>query len=158
MEIIKIGVCGWGNVAIGLFNAINDNKNEININSGIDIEIKVIGARRDNPKCDPGNIKIESALDSIHWGRSRPRRAFARFALVTTRCDKSSNKGCTHVVIPIYDLIASLILNNNNGRGHKNGSWLSGYRLCCQNCSNARTDGNIQWRRLHVQFPPSVQN
>ena len=49
MEIIKIGVCGWGNVAIGLFNAINDNKNEININSGIDIEIKVIGARRDNP-------------------------------------------------------------------------------------------------------------
>ena len=65
MEIIKIGVCGWGNVATGLFNAINDNKNEININSGIDIEIKVIGARRDNPKCDPGNIKIERDIFKV---------------------------------------------------------------------------------------------
>ena len=59
METIRIGVCGWGNVATGLFRSIKDNKNEININSGIDIEITVIGARRDNPKCDPGKIKIE---------------------------------------------------------------------------------------------------
>ena len=65
MEIIKIGVCGWGNVATGLFKAIKDNKNEINTNSGTDIEIKVIGARRDNPKCDPGNIKIERDIFKV---------------------------------------------------------------------------------------------
>tara|TARA_B100000965_G_scaffold375499_1_gene367874 strand:- start:3446 stop:4711 length:1266 start_codon:yes stop_codon:yes gene_type:complete len=65
MESIKIGVCGWGNVATGLFKAIKDNKNEINTNSGTDIEIKVIGARRDNPKCDPGNIKIERDIFKV---------------------------------------------------------------------------------------------
>ncbi len=65
MEIIKIGVCGWGNVATGLYKAIQENKNEININSGTDIEIKVIGARRDNPKCDPKNIEIERDIFKV---------------------------------------------------------------------------------------------
>ena len=65
METIRIGVCGWGNVATGLFRSIKDNKNEININSGIDIEITVIGARRDNPKCDPGKIKIERDIFKV---------------------------------------------------------------------------------------------
>ncbi len=31
METIRIGICGWGNVATGLFKSIKDNKNEINI-------------------------------------------------------------------------------------------------------------------------------
>ena len=65
METIRIGVCGWGNVATGLFRSIKDNKNEININSGIDIKIEVIGARRDNPKCDPGKIKIERDIFKV---------------------------------------------------------------------------------------------
>lgn len=65
MENIKIGICGWGNVATGLFKAIQDNRNEININSGIDIEIIVIGARRDNPKCHPGNIEIERDIFKV---------------------------------------------------------------------------------------------
>lgn len=65
MENIKIGICGWGNVATGLFKAIQDNRNEININSGIDVEIIVIGARRDNPKCHPGNIEIERDIFKV---------------------------------------------------------------------------------------------
>lgn len=65
MENIKIGICGWGNVATGLFKAIQENRNEININSGIDIEIIVIGARRDNPKCHPGNIEIERDIFKV---------------------------------------------------------------------------------------------
>ena len=65
METIRIGICGWGNVATGLFKSIKDNKNEININSGIDIKIEVIGARRDNPKCDPGKIKIERDIFKV---------------------------------------------------------------------------------------------
>ena len=58
MKTLKIGICGWGNVATGLFNTITQNKELINSNGNIDIEISVIGARRDNPKCDPGNIEI----------------------------------------------------------------------------------------------------
>ena len=58
MKTLKIGICGWGNVATGLFNTITQNKELINSNGNIDIEISAIGARRDNPKCDPGNIEI----------------------------------------------------------------------------------------------------
>ena len=58
METLKIGICGWGNVATGLYKTIIDNKELINSNGNLDIEISVIGARRDNPKCDPGNIEI----------------------------------------------------------------------------------------------------
>ena len=55
MKNIKIGICGWGNVATGLFSALNTNKDILEKNSGASFSIKVIGARRDNPKCDPGN-------------------------------------------------------------------------------------------------------
>ena len=50
MKTLKIGICGWGNVATGLFNALNNNADVIKFNSGADFSIEVIGARRDNPK------------------------------------------------------------------------------------------------------------
>jgi len=58
MKSLKIGICGWGNVATGMFNALHDNADAIKQNSGCSFNIEVIGARRDNPKCNPGNIKI----------------------------------------------------------------------------------------------------
>ena len=58
MKTLKIGICGWGNVATGLFNALSENSAVIKDNSGTDFLIEVIGARRDNPKCDPGSTKI----------------------------------------------------------------------------------------------------
>lgn len=58
MKTLKIGICGWGNVATGLFNALSENSAVIKDNSGTDFHIEVIGARRDNPKCDPGSTKI----------------------------------------------------------------------------------------------------
>ena len=58
MTNLKIGICGWGNVATGLFNALNDNANEIQSNSGTSFSVDIIGARRDNPKCNPGDTKI----------------------------------------------------------------------------------------------------
>lgn len=58
MKSLKIGICGWGNVATGMFNALHDNVDAIKQNSGCSFNIEVIGARRDNPKCNPGNIKI----------------------------------------------------------------------------------------------------
>ena len=46
MEKLKVGICGWGNVATGLFNALNSNADMITSNAGTQFEISVIGARR----------------------------------------------------------------------------------------------------------------
>ena len=53
MAKLKIGICGWGNVATGLYEQLVS-ENEANAN----FEICCIGARRDNPICDPGSTKI----------------------------------------------------------------------------------------------------
>ena len=53
MAKLKIGICGWGNVATGLYEQLV-NGDEIYD----DWEICCIGARRDNPKCNPGSTKI----------------------------------------------------------------------------------------------------
>jgi len=58
MKELKIGICGWGNVATGLYRSLDQNAEIISANSGTNISVKVIGARRDNPKCDSGKTKI----------------------------------------------------------------------------------------------------
>ena len=65
MKKIKIGICGWGNVATGLYKSLQDNRLQIESNSNTQIEIIVIGARRDNPKCDPKNIIIERDIFDV---------------------------------------------------------------------------------------------
>ena len=65
MKKLKIGICGWGNVATGLFNTIESNNKFIKSNGNLEIEIVVIGARRDNPKCDPGAVKIERDIFDV---------------------------------------------------------------------------------------------
>jgi homoserine dehydrogenase len=51
--MLKIGICGWGNVATGLFEQLTANNH---ISS--QWQVACIGARRDNPRCDPGSVKI----------------------------------------------------------------------------------------------------
>ena len=58
MKELKIGICGWGNVATGLYRSLNEHAQIISANSGTNISVEVIGARRDNPKCDSGSTKI----------------------------------------------------------------------------------------------------
>jgi len=65
MKILKVGICGWGNVATGLFRAANENAEAIKLNSGANFSIEVIGARRDNPKCDPGKTLIERDIFAV---------------------------------------------------------------------------------------------
>ena len=55
---LKIGICGWGNVATGLFEQLTKSKNE-------SWELVCIGARRDNPNCDPGNIIIHRDIFEV---------------------------------------------------------------------------------------------
>ncbi len=65
MNKLKIGICGWGNVATGLYKTLQENRLQIESNSNTQIEIIVIGARRDNPKCDPKNIIIERDIFDV---------------------------------------------------------------------------------------------
>ena len=37
MKTLKIGICGWGNVATGLFKAIEKNSNLIQLNGGVNL-------------------------------------------------------------------------------------------------------------------------
>ena len=53
MAKLKIGICGWGNVATGLYEELVNGAEIYNY-----WEICCIGARRDNPKCNPGSTKI----------------------------------------------------------------------------------------------------
>ena len=65
MKKLKIGICGWGNVATGLYKTLEDYRFQIESNSNTQIDIVVIGARRDNPKCDPKNITIERDIFDV---------------------------------------------------------------------------------------------
>ena len=65
MKTLKVGICGWGNVATGLFKALNNNADAIEFNSGASLSIEVIGARRDNPKCDPAKTLIERDIFAV---------------------------------------------------------------------------------------------
>ena len=47
MNKLRVGICGWGNVATGLFKTLQTNSVEIKKRSNLEIEIIAIGARRD---------------------------------------------------------------------------------------------------------------
>ena len=65
MSTLKIGICGWGNVATGLYKIAKKNIKSIKKQGNLDIEIVVIGARRDNPKCKPENVIIERDIFNV---------------------------------------------------------------------------------------------
>ena len=53
MTKLKIGICGWGNVATGLYEQLICGNELFS-----EWELVCIGARRDNPRCNPGDTKI----------------------------------------------------------------------------------------------------
>ena len=65
MEKLKVGICGWGNVATGLFKALEKNSDIIALNAGAKFTVSVIGARRDNPQCDPCNTPVERDIFDV---------------------------------------------------------------------------------------------
>ena len=65
MNKLKIGICGWGNVATGLYQTLEQNNIQIESNTNTHIEVIVIGARRDNPKCNPKDITIERNIFDV---------------------------------------------------------------------------------------------
>ncbi len=59
MKAVKIGLCGLGTVGAGTFNLLSSNRNTINAHANRDIQITVVGARRDNPACALGDTAVE---------------------------------------------------------------------------------------------------
>lgn len=58
MNAVKIGLCGLGTVGSGTVNVLLRNLQVINARAGCSIEIAQVGARRDNPACDLGDIPV----------------------------------------------------------------------------------------------------
>ena len=53
MANLRIGICGWGNVATGLYEQLVSGNSVYS-----ELELCCIGARRDNPRCNPASTKI----------------------------------------------------------------------------------------------------
>ncbi len=55
---VTIGLCGLGTVGSGTFKVLRDNAQVIAARAHAPLQVIHIGARRDNPACDPGDIRV----------------------------------------------------------------------------------------------------
>ncbi|MCX2972754.1 homoserine dehydrogenase [Halieaceae bacterium IMCC8485] len=64
-NLVKIGICGLGTVGSGTFNVLNRNAQSINARAQAELEVIHIGARRDNPDCDIGEIRVSRDIFDV---------------------------------------------------------------------------------------------
>ncbi len=69
MKSVNIGICGLGTVGSGTFNVLARNAALINARAGCDINVTVVGARRDNASCDTAGVVVERDVFAL---TSRP--------------------------------------------------------------------------------------
>lgn len=65
LNSVKIGICGLGTVGSGTVNVLSRNTKEINARAGCQIVISQIGARRDNPDCDLGDVSVSRDIFAV---------------------------------------------------------------------------------------------
>lgn len=65
MKPVNIGICGLGTVGSGTVNVILRNQAEINAHAGCEVRIAHVAARRDNPKCDLGGIRVSRDIFEV---------------------------------------------------------------------------------------------
>ncbi len=65
MKPVRVGLCGLGTVGAGTFNVLRRNQADISARAGGEITVVHIGARRDNPKCDTGNVRISRDIFDV---------------------------------------------------------------------------------------------
>ncbi len=65
MKSVKVGIAGLGTVGSGTVNVLQRNAAEITRRVGRPIEITHIGARRLNPACDIGDIKVSEDIFAL---------------------------------------------------------------------------------------------
>ncbi|MCB1647346.1 MAG: homoserine dehydrogenase [Pseudomonadales bacterium] len=52
MNRVRVGICGLGTVGSGVFNLLSTNGTEITRKTGRQIDVSLVGCRRDHPACD----------------------------------------------------------------------------------------------------------
>ena len=65
MKTINVGICGLGTVGAGVVNVMQRNVEAIAARAGRELSIIHIGARRDNPACDVGSIKVSRDIFAV---------------------------------------------------------------------------------------------
>ncbi len=65
MKSVNIGICGLGTVGSGTFNVLARNAGLINARAGCDINVTVVGARRDNASCDTAAVVVERDIFAL---------------------------------------------------------------------------------------------
>lgn len=65
MDTVKVGVCGLGTVGSGTVALLTRNASVISARAGKKVDIIHIGARRDNPNCNTGSIRISRDIFDV---------------------------------------------------------------------------------------------
>jgi homoserine dehydrogenase len=65
LKSVNIGICGLGTVGSGTFNVLARNAGLINARAGCDINVTVVGARRDNASCDTAAVVVERDIFAL---------------------------------------------------------------------------------------------
>ena len=65
MNPVKVGICGQGTVGSGTFAVLTRNAAEIAARVGAEIVVAEIGARRDNPSCNTGDVAINRDIFAV---------------------------------------------------------------------------------------------
>jgi len=65
MNRVKVGICGLGTVGSGTLNVLTRNRDIIAKRAGCEIEVTMVGARRDNPNCDTSGIRLSKDVFEV---------------------------------------------------------------------------------------------
>ncbi len=65
MDQVKVGICGLGTVGSGTLRVMSRNAADINARAGRQIIVSHIGARRDRPGCDTGDIRVSRDIFEV---------------------------------------------------------------------------------------------
>ncbi len=65
MNPVRVGICGLGTVGSGTYAVLTRNAAEIAARVGAEIVVTEIGARRDNPSCDTGDVAVNRDIFAV---------------------------------------------------------------------------------------------
>jgi homoserine dehydrogenase len=65
LKPVRIGLCGLGTVGAGTFSVLTRNQAEISARAGGEISVVHIGARRDNPRCNTGDVRVSRDIFEV---------------------------------------------------------------------------------------------
>jgi homoserine dehydrogenase len=65
LSTVSIGICGLGTVGSGTFKVLQRNREAIAARAGAGLSVSHIGARRDNPACDTGSVRVSRDIFEV---------------------------------------------------------------------------------------------